>query len=158
MGKELTRQENDWQDRATAAAVAAARRVVCADDPIRTATPIGRLSDVQWGWIVAAVIFAWIAKRAEQATAEGLDTERTVRMTGYEPDPWDAGAVATILPDLADTPGVDWATPLNDWPRETMVAFLTAALALVHKATIARDFGGGTITRKAADLNDAVGL
>jgi hypothetical protein len=158
MGKELTRQENEWQDQATAAAVAAARRVVCADDPIRMATPIGRLSDVQWGWIVAAVIFAWIAKRAEQATAEGLDTERTVRMTGYEPDPWDAGAVATILPDLADTPGVDWAMPLNDWPRETMVAFLTTALALVRKATIARDFSGGTITRKAADRNDAVGL
>jgi hypothetical protein len=107
----LTRKENEWQSRATAAAIAAARRVVGADNPIRTATPIGRLSEVEWGWIVAAVIFAWIAMRAEQATAEGLDTERAVRMTGYDPDPWDAGAVATILPQLADTPGVDWSAP-----------------------------------------------
>ena len=37
--------------------------------------------------------------------------------------------MARILPDLADTPGVDWATPLDDWPRETMIAFLTKALA-----------------------------
>jgi hypothetical protein len=155
---ELTQEENEWQDRATAAAVAAARRLVCADNPIRTVTPIGRLSEVEWGWIVAAVIFAWIATRAEQATAEGLGTERAVRMTGYDPDPWDAGTVATILPQLADTPGVDWSAPFNDWPREMVVAFLTTALALTRKATIARDFGGGTITRRSADLNDALAL
>ena len=155
---ELTQEENDWQDRATAAAIAAARRLACRDDPIRTTTPIGRLSDTEWGWVVAAVIFAWIAVRAEQATAEGVDTERAVRMTGYNPDPWDAGAVATILPELADTPGVDWSAPLAEWPRETMVAFLTTALALTRKATIARDFGGGTILRRSADLKDRVGL
>ena len=154
---ELTQEENDWQDRATAAAIAAARRLVCSHAPIGMTTPIGRLSDTEWGWVVAAVIFAWIAVRAEQATAEGVDTERAVRMTGYDPDPWDVGAVATILPDLADTPGADWSAPLADWPRETMVAFLTTALALVRKATIARDFGSGTIMRRSADLNDAVG-
>jgi hypothetical protein len=155
---ELTQEENERQDRATAAAIAAARRLVRADNPIRTATPIGRLSEVEWGWIVAAVIFAWIAKRAEQATVEGVDSERAIRMTDYDPDPWDVGAVATILPQLADTPGVDWTTPLADWPRDTMVVFLTTALALVRKATIARDFGGGTVTRGSAELNDTVGL
>jgi hypothetical protein len=122
---------------------------VCRDNPIRTTTPIGRLSNVEWGWIVADVIFAWIAARAEQATIEGADIERAIRVTGYDPDPWDVGAVATILPQLADTP-MDWTTPLADWPRDTMVAFLTTALALVRKATIARDFGGGTITRGSA--------
>jgi hypothetical protein len=154
----LTQEENEWQDRATAAAIAAARRLVCGDDPIRTGTLIGRLSDVEWGWIVAAVVFAWIAARAEQATAEGLDIEQTIRVTGYDQHPWDAGAVAAILPQLADTPGVDWTMPLSDWPREMVVAFLTTALALVRKATIARDFGGGTIIRKKAGLNDSVGL
>jgi hypothetical protein len=119
---------------------------VCRDNPIRTTTPIGRLSNVEWGWIVADVIFA---ARAEQATIEGADIERAIRVTGYDPDPWDVGAVATILPQLADTP-MDWTTPLADWPRDTMVAFLTTALALVRKATIARDFGGGTITRGSA--------
>ena len=34
-------------------------------------TPIGRLSDIEWGWLVAAIIFAWIKVRSEQATAEG---------------------------------------------------------------------------------------
>jgi hypothetical protein len=154
---ELTHDANERQDRATAAAIIAARRLVRCDDPIRTTTPIGRLSDVEWGWIVAVIVFAWIAARAEQATAEGLDTERAIRLTGYDPEPWDAGAVATILPQLADTPGVEWTTPLADWPRNTMVAFLTTALTLVRKATIARDFGGGTITRRSAEPNDAVG-
>jgi hypothetical protein len=154
---ELTQEENDWQDRATAAAIAAARRLVCSHGPIGMATPIGRLSDTEWGWVVAAVIFAWIAARAEQATAEGVDTECAVCMTGYDPDPWDAGAVAAILPELADTPGADWSAPLADWPRETMVAFLTTALALMRKATIARDLGTRTIMRRSADLNDAVG-
>jgi hypothetical protein len=153
---EITQRENKWQDRATHAAIAAARRVVVGAIPINT--PVGRLSDVEWGWIVAAVIFAWIATRAEQATAEGLDTELAVRMTGYDPEPWSAGAVATILPQLADTPGVDWSTPLGEWSRDTIIGFLTTALALIRKATIARDVGGGTITRKANDFNDAVGL
>jgi hypothetical protein len=155
---EVTEHENDWQDRATTAAIAAGRRLVSGDEPIRTTTPIGRLSDIEWGWIVAVVVFAWIATRAEQATAEGVDTERAIRVTGYDPEPWDVGAVATILPELADTPGVDWTTPLADWPRDTMVAFLTTALALVRKATIARDFGGGTITRRSAEPNDVVRL
>jgi hypothetical protein len=155
---DLTQRENDWQDRATGAAIAAARRLVRAENPIRTATPIGRLSEVEWGWIVTAIIFAWIATRAEQATADGLDSERAIRMTGYDPNPWDAGVVATILPQLADSPGIDWTKPTAEWPREEMVTFLTTALALVRKATIARDFGGGTISRKYVGLNDAVGL
>ena len=40
------------------------------DGPIPPGTPIGRLGDVEWGWIVAAILFGWIATRAEQATAE----------------------------------------------------------------------------------------
>jgi hypothetical protein len=155
---EVTQRANEWQDRATAAAITAVRRLVCCDDPIRTTTPIGRLSDTEGGWVVAVVVFAWIGARAEQATAEGVDTERAIRVTGYDPEPWDAGAVATILPELADTPGMDWTTPLADWPRDTMVAFLTTALALVRKATIARDFGGGTITRRSTEPYDAVRL
>jgi hypothetical protein len=122
-------------------------------------TSIGRLSDVEWGWIVAAMIFGWIATRAEQATAEGLDTERAIRLTGYDTNPWDAGAVATILPELADETTIDWSKPLEAWSRETMISFLVTALALVRKATLARDSGGGTITRKpAADLNDSIPL
>ena len=112
----------------------------------------------EWGWIVAAAIFAWIATRAEQATAEGLDTERAIRVTGFaRGEPWDAGAVAAILPELGEDATIDWTKPLSDWPRETMVDFLLKSLTLVGKAEIARDLGGGTITREAsAILNDPV--
>ena len=77
--------EDAWQRRATAAAIEAARGVVKVDGPIPPGTPIGRLGDIEWGWIVAAILFGWISTRAEQATAEKLDTEQTIRMTGSTP-------------------------------------------------------------------------
>jgi hypothetical protein len=43
------------------------------------------------------------AKRAMQATSNGLDTEKTIQKTGLDPDPWDAGAIAAILPELSPT-------------------------------------------------------
>jgi hypothetical protein len=141
--------EDDWQQRATAAAVAAARNVVLGDDAaISKNTPIGRLGDVEWGWIVASILFAWISTRAEQAATEELDTEQAIRLTGLDPNPWDAGAIAAILPELSQCRGVDWSKPLNDWSRETMIEFLLEALRLVRRGMIARDLGGG-ITRKS---------
>ena len=131
--------EDVWQRRATAAAIEAARKVVKVDGVIPPGTPIGRLGDVEWGWIVAAILFGWISTRAEQATAENIDTERAIRMTALDPEPWDAGAVATILPELAETPDIDWSKPLGAWPRETMVEFLLVAMRLIRKAMIARD-------------------
>jgi hypothetical protein len=145
----LSAIEDAWQRRATEAAIAAARGVVKHDGPIPPGTPIGRLGDIEWGWIVAAILFGWISTRAEQAAAEQLDTELVIRMTGLDPDPWDAGAVAAILSELADTPGIDWSKPLAEWPRETMVAFLTTALALIRKAVIARHLSGKGITRQS---------
>jgi hypothetical protein len=153
MGKkdrELSRREDDWQGKATAAAIAAARGIVLGDGAvINMNAPVERLSDTEWGWVIAAVIFAWVRTRAEQAVSEGLDTELAVRVTGFaRGEPWDAGAVAAILPELADA-AVDWSKPLADWPRETVIDFLLKALTLIRKAEIARDVGGGTITRKS---------
>jgi hypothetical protein len=154
--------EDDRQRRATDAAIAAARKVVLGDDAaINKNAQIGRLSDLEWGWIVTAVLFAWIGARAEQAAAEELDAEQTIRLTGLDPNPWDAGAVAAILPELAQCRGIDWAQPLNDWPRETMIGFLLDALRLVRRGMTARDLAGG-ITRKSApvanELNDNIGF
>jgi hypothetical protein len=128
---ELTRQEDDWLQRATAAAIAAARRIVLGNEAaVNMNAPVGRLSDIEWGWIVAAVIFAWIQTRAEQATAEGLDTERTIRVTGSaRGEPWDAGAIAGILPELGDDESINWSKPLAAWSRDAMIAFLQNALA-----------------------------
>jgi hypothetical protein len=152
--------EDDWQRRATDAAIAAARKVVLGDDAaINKNTPVGRLSDVEWGWIVAAILFAWLKSRAEQAATEELDPERAIRMTGLDRNPWDAGAIAAILPELARCRGIDWSKPLSDWPRETMIEFLLETLRLVRRGMIARDLGEG-IARKstiARHANTAAG-
>ena len=147
----LSALEDEWQRRATAAAIEAARDVVKLDGPIPPGTPVGRLNDTEWGWILAAMLFAWISKRAEQAAAEQLDTERTIRMTALDPEPWDAGAVAAILPELADACAtIDWSQPLTAWPRDIMVEFLLTAMRLIRKATIARDFSDRGVTRQSS--------
>jgi hypothetical protein len=144
--------EDQWQRDATAAAIEAARGVVQMDGPIPPGTPIGRLSDTEWGWVVAAVLFAWISKRAEQATAENLDAERTIRMTALDPQAWDAGAVAAILPELADACSgkVDWSKPLTAWSKDDIVEFLLKAMPLIRKAMIARDLSDKGVTRQSS--------
>jgi len=148
----LSALEDQWQRDATAAAIAAARGVVQMDGPIPPGTPVGRLSETEWGWVLAAMLFAWIGKRAEQATAEQVDTERTIRTTALDPQPWDAGAVAAILPELADACSgkVDWSKPLAQWPREDIIEFLLKAMPLIRKAMIARDLSDKGITRKSS--------
>jgi hypothetical protein len=144
--------EDRWQRNSTAAAIEAARSVIQMDGPIPPSTPIGRLSDTEWGWILAAMLFAWISKRAQQATAEQLDSEQTIRMTALDPQPWDSGAVAAILPELADACAdtVDWSKPLAQWPRETIIEFLLKAMPLIRKAVIARDLSDKGITRQSS--------
>jgi len=96
------------------------------------------------------MLFAWIATRAEQAAAEQLDAEQTIRMTGLGPQPWDIGAVTAILPELADAcPDIEGSQPLASWPREIMADFLLTAMRLIRKAMIARDLSGKGITRKS---------
>jgi hypothetical protein len=135
-----------WQRQATAAAIKAARDIVKFDGVIPPGTQVGRLSDTEWGWIAVAIIFAWISARAEQATAEGRDIEFAVRL----PEPWDAGVVAAILPDLFETleEGDDWTRPMQNWSREQMIEFMLRAFYLTRNAMTARDVGGGTVTRK----------
>ena len=147
----LATLEDQWQRDATAAAIAGARGVIRNGGPIPPGTPIGRLNDPEWGWLVAAILFAWISMRAQQATAEQVDTEQAIRMTGLDPEPWDAGAVMTILPDLAKAcTGIDWSKPLTAWSREEMAEFLITAMRLIRKAMIARDLSENGITRQSS--------
>lgn len=140
-----------WQRRATAAAIAAVRQVIDGD-AIPKATPMGRLTDIELSWLIAAALFAWIRTRAEQATAEGWDTEQTLRMTALSPQPWDAGAVAHILPQLADLDDLNWSQPVSAWSKDTITRFILAAMNLTSAAMLARDVGGGGIATNRKPL------
>jgi hypothetical protein len=141
--------EDAWQRQATAVAIQAARAVV-SGGAVPPMTPIGRLSDTEWGWIVASVLFAWIRERATQATSNGLNVEKQIQETGIDPEPWDQGAVAAILPELA-RPEIDWNRSLSEFSRDEMIAFLGDAYNLIGKAMNARDLGENLITRKSPD-------
>ena len=101
---------------------------------------LGKLSDSEWGWIVSTVVWGWVATRSEQAAIEGLDTERAIRTTKLDPDPWDVGAIRAILPELAKScAGFDWSRPANTWSKDELAEFLASAFALIQRATSARD-------------------
>jgi hypothetical protein len=142
------RSEDWWQRHATDRAIGAARKIATSGATVPPDTPVGRLSDTEWGWIFSAMLFAWLSARSEQATAEGRNIEQAIRSSN--PDAWDAGAVADILPDLA-TIDIDWKKPMVDWPRETMIAFLLKALDLARTAMAVRDLAGGVTRQSSPD-------
>ena len=147
MGK-ITDEENQWQERATAAAIAGARKIALHSGPLMN-TPVGRLKDHEWGWLVTAIIFGWVEVRVQQAIAEGRDSEESVRLTGLDFDPCDVAVVRSILPALADQAGIDWSQPLAAWSSDVMTSFLLLAWRLISEAEIVRDHGPGTILKKA---------
>ena len=145
---EISKQEDDWQAKATAAAIAGARKIALDSGP-RMNTPVGRLTDHEWGMIVTAVIFGWIEVRVQQAIAKGLDQEQAVRMTALSPDPCDVAVARSILPTLADTAGIDWTQPLAAWSKDVMTDFLMLTWQLLRDAEHVRDHGPGKILRKS---------
>jgi hypothetical protein len=155
-GSSISAIEDAWQRRATANAIAEARRVITAGI-IPPAVQIGRLSDQEWGYIAAAIIFGWIATRAEQASAEGIEAERTIRDTNITLDPWDAGVIIAILPELAERcADLDWKEPLSAWAKATMAKFLLEAIKLIGPAMRARDLSGCGVTQEVTKLNDPI--
>jgi hypothetical protein len=150
---EISKLEDEWQAKATEAAIAGARKIAAT---LGASMPIGRLSDLNWGMIVTAVIFAWIEVRVRQAISEGHDQEACVRATGLSPDPRDVAVVSSILPELADRAAIDWTLPLHNWSPDTMTNFLLLAWSLIDGAETARDHGPGKILRKTK-FNESTG-
>ena len=150
----LSKLENEWLDKATAAAIAGARKIALSS-PLMNA-PVGRLSDYEWGIICTAVIFGWVETRVQQAIAEGRDQEEMVRCTGLSPSPCDSAVVRSILLALADQAGIDWTLPLTAWSGDTMVGFLLLAWRLLGEAETARDHGPGKIL-KPAEFDEKTG-
>ena len=147
--------EDAWQREATRVAIEKARAVV-SGGAVPPLTPIGRLSDIEWGWIVAAVLFGWINTRAVQATSNGVGPGKFlyINETGLEPDPWDMGAIEAILPELGNCEA-DWSKSLAEFSREEMIEFLGDAYNLIGKAMLARDKGEQLITRKGPPGTEA---
>jgi hypothetical protein len=141
--------DDAWQRQATRAAIEGCRKII-REGIIPAGTPIGRLGDIEWGWLVGAILFGWISNRAEQAIAENINAEIALRVTSLDPEPWDAGVIASILPQLAETPGIDWTLPLAQWPRETVVRFMLTAVRLIRQAEIARDLSDKGISRQSS--------
>ena len=135
--------EADWDAKATQSAVDAARAVVSGEG-INARATIGSLSDIEWGWIAAASIFAWIKTKSEQAVEEGTSYELPIRtMKSRDPQPWEAGAIATILPALGNMQNVDWSKPVGDWSKDQIVSFAWQIHKLCLAALAARDEGSG---------------
>ncbi len=152
----LTAIEDAWQREATSVAIEGARAVV-SGGAVPPMTRIGRLSDTEWGWVVAAVLFGWINTRSQQATSNGIglpNQHRYIRETGLEPDPWDIGAVEAILPELGNSE-TDWSKSLSQFSRAEMIAFLGDAYNLMGKAMLARDKGEPLVTRKGPPGTEA---
>lgn len=132
--------EDDWLERATASAIAAARQVTSSD--INQRASVGSLSDIEWGWIVTAVIFGWIKVRAEQAVAEGISPELTIRsLPTRDPEPWEAGALHSILPQLGGLEGVAWEKPVGEWSKDQITSFAWQIYKLSDQALARRDEG-----------------
>jgi hypothetical protein len=150
--------EDAWQREAIRIAVEQARAVV-SGGALPPLTPVGRLSDTEWGWIVAAVLFGWISTRARQATDNGVGPDKCLYANEtFNPDPWHIGAIEAILPELGNCQA-DWSKSLSQFSREEMIAFLGDAYNLIGKAMLARDRGEELVTRKGpagdrADPND----
>lgn len=139
--KTARQHEADWDVKASQAAIDAAKSVISGDG-INSRAMISSLSDIEWGWIVAAVIFGWIKAKAEQAVAEGCGYEEKIKfMAGAEPQPWEAGAVASVLGILAETPGIDWSQPVGSWTKDQITTFTWQAHKLVAQAIDRRNEG-----------------
>jgi hypothetical protein len=145
--QKLRDAEADWMAKATKSAIDAAREVI-SDHGINGRAMVSSLSELEWGWIACAAIFAWIRSKAEQAVAEGIGYEQAIRfMPDYFPQPWDAGAVASILPTLSELKGIDWDKPVTEWSREQMIRFTWNAHYLIDGAIARREEGAeGKIT------------
>lgn len=149
--------EDEWQQRATQSAIDAAKKVV--GDGLNARASIGSLSDIEWGWIVAAVIFGWIETRAKQAVAEGRGYDEVIQSMPRDPAPWEAGAVASILPQLGNLKDVDWSKPVGEWSKEQIVSFSWQIHKLVDEALAQRDQGASgkivTFSKDKAERNNS---
>lgn len=135
----LTDKRHDWLQKATEEAIVQAKRMI-GDGGIPPSTPIYRLSDTEWGWMIAAAIFGWINIKAQEATEHGLDVDHAILTMPGDPTPWDRGAVEMTLPKIADL-DLPWDKPVGAWSKEQVVQLLWKSHGLIDDAATRRDQG-----------------
>lgn len=144
---ENPRTADDWQREEMSRCIAAARDLFAKH--INQRASVGSLSDLEIGWVVAAVIFESASTRARQATTEGISYGYSLHVVAdREPQPWDYGAVETILPTLAETNKLDWTKPLGEWPKDQIVLLAWRCFQLVGNALVARDEGSLDVVQR----------
>lgn len=127
--------DDDWDVKATQSAIEAARAVI-SPEGINGRSMIASLSEIEWGWIVAAAIFAWIKTKAQQAVACGTGYEENIRfMAGRDPQPTEAGQIESILSDLSGIDGIDWSKPVAEWTKPQIIQFVWCAHRMMMQAT-----------------------
>ena len=148
----LKKLEAEWMAKSTQAAIDAAKAVI-ADKSINGRASIGSLNDLEWGWIALASVFAWIKSRSEQAVAEGQGYEQMIRsMPGHFPQPWEAGAVESVLPAMGEIEDLPWDKPIGEWPKARIVSFSWHVYLLIEQALSLRDEGAADkITQAVAE-------
>lgn len=118
---------------------------------INSRAAIGSLSQLELGWIAMGAVFNWIKTKSEQAVAEGVGYDETIRAMRLLPPPWEVGAVTSILPALGNVEGVPWDKPMNEWSKQQIICFSWNAYQLVNAALQARDAGSADkLTQKAS--------
>ena len=143
---EITDKENDWLAKATEAAIAGARKVALNSTSLPMKTPVGRLSDVQWGWIVTGAIFAWVRTRVEQGdrrrprSGAGRAHYRALAIAAVT-----SRVVRSILPTLADTAGDRLVTAADRLVERHHDELFAVGLAAAQQGGSARDHGPGKI-------------
>jgi hypothetical protein len=136
----LSADRDAWTKKAFEACAAAINDLIGVDGLFRSTTPIGRLTEPERGWLVSTVVSTWVRVRSEQAATEGWNYERAAHSVPVDPDPWVVGAIAAILSKLAEAcPDAPWASPVGEWKKDDVVAFLLAAFNLIQHALAARD-------------------
>jgi hypothetical protein len=161
----ISADRDQWTKQVFAACIVAAKDLIGATGPIRPDIPIGRLTTSEWGWFASTIVSTWVRIRSEQASVEGWNYERAAHTTLFKPDPWLEGAVAAVLPRLAEAcPALDWSKPVGEWAKDDVVAFLIAGFDLVQHALAARDAaenppgaGGANPDLVAREINAAAG-
>ena len=130
--------EAEWMAKATDSAIDGVREAM---GSINGRAAIGSLSKLELGWIAMGAVFNWIKCKSEQAVAEGVGYDETIRAMRLLPPPWEVGAVTSILPALADVEGVPWDKPVNEWSKQQIICLTWNAYQLVNAALQARDAG-----------------